>query len=828
MRTEIFPHSFENLFLGKATDGDTSMSIPQHVLFSIFSGKALLFLGAGFSKGAKSLSLTGELTDFPGAQELAADLIKDLGLDIKESLDRCAGFYESETSRSHLLSTLAKRLEVKSVADFQKNILSCPWNRIYTTNYDNIIPSAKSLPKKVRNIGLKDRIPHYTNSTIECLYINGYIDMTSPQESSIIITNTDYASTNNEQRKDIVHMFRSDVSIVENVFFLGYSIYDIEVAQILQEDTSIRKKIFFVVGPNINKIHEATISKYGTVLKITCEDFSHLLTKAKEEYSLIPPVQEKVFTSLEEYKIIKTDQSTASISKGDPIFDLLVGSKINREYIQNSLQNRHNDILIRTNVDLIQDYIDNNKKIIIIHSHICNGKTIFLEELAAKLNEFHPIFFASPSNQSLNRELIELSKLYENKKIIVIIDGYARAICEISQIIDKLSNVTFILSERTAIHKIVFPNSKLSDAEIFSLDQLDEQEISDFAKMLINNGITGMTERKLISDITNKYENSIGKTIVSLIEQSEAANRFIEKIRKDILDNIQYRNEVYTIIMLTILTGQPIKKSIINEILDVQTAYSRNFIQTTLFHDLFINKDDAIVCPGVLPYITSKRVFNPEYARSTALSLAKYAYLHRSKPFYDNISSLSMRYSFLQNALPNENFLPNSTAFYKELRKVGDLGNFPLFWLQFAIAKLNYSEFAMARQYLNSAYQMATRTNFNTYQIDNQYARLMLMADDTIPESPYERFLKAENLLTHQLINSQDRYAYRAAATLTYFKKYFHTLTTEQLIKVQKFINLIETCERNLPTDVKKEVSFDMERIAEAKVSLEKNLLMRN
>lgn len=803
------------------------MSIPQHAFFSIFSGKALLFLGAGFSKGAQSLSLDGQqLTNFPGGQELAADLMKDLGENETESLDRCAEFYESKTSRSQLLSALARRLDAKSITDFQKNILSCPWNRIYTTNYDNIISTSKSLPKKLRNIGLKDKIPHYTNSTIECLYINGYLDMVSPKESSITITREDYASTDNEQRKDIIRMFRTDVSMVEHVFFLGYSIYDIEVAQILQDDTSIKKKIYFVVGHNINVINEATISKYGTVVKITCEEFSHLLTTAREEYLLIPPVHEKVFPSLQKYEILNANDQTPSAPGHDPVFELLIRSRINREYIQKSLQKKNSDILIRSNLKLIQSHIDNNKKFIIIHSHICNGKTVFLEELAAKLNEFYTIFFASPSSQSLNRDLIELSKLYEDKKVIVIIDGYARSIREISPIIDKLSNITFVFSERTAIHKMVSSNFNFPDAGIFSLDQLDRQEITNFAKILIDNGITGISESRLVSDITNKYENSIGKTILSLIEHSETANRFIEKIKKDISDNRSYRNEAYTIIMLSILTGHPVKKSIINEILDVQTAYSQKFIQTSLFHELFIDRDDTIVCPGILPYIISKKAFSPEYARDNAINLARYAYLHRDKPFYDYISSLSMRYSFLQKALPDENFLSNSTIFYMKLRTVGGLGSFPLFWLQFAIAKLNYSEFVMAKQYLKSAYQMARRTNFNTYQIDNQYARLMLLADDSIPETPYERFCKAEDLLTRQLIDSQDKYPYHAAAELTYFKRYFHKLTTQELAKIKKFINLIERCEEKLPNDVKEEIFFDMKRIIEIKTYLEKLTLI--
>ena len=102
----------------------------------------------------------------------------------------------------------------------------------------------------------------------------------------------------------------------------------------------------------------------------------------------------------------------------------------------------------------------------------------------------------------------------------------------------------------------------------------------------------------------------------------------------------------------------------------------------------------------------------------------------------------------------------------------------------------------------------------------------MLLADDSIPETPYERFCKAEDLLTRQLIDSQDKYPYHAAAELTYFKRYFHKLTTQELAKIKKFINLIERCEEKLPNDVKEEIFFDMKRIIEVKTYLEKLTLI--
>lgn len=798
----------------------------QEVLFSIFDGRALLFLGAGFSRGAKSMSLKEENKeeDFPSGDELANELMQLLGEtnERKHPLDRCAGLFEAKRLRSGLLATLARRLKVTKIAEFQETILSCPWNRIYTTNYDDIVSRANCLPKKLRRIGLDDDIPHYTNSTIECLYINGYLNMEYPESSNIVITRQDYASPNNTRREEFIRTFRTDVSMVDNVFFLGYSVYDIEVAKILQEDTSIKRKIFFVTGPSLDSVEEEEIARYGMPINLSCSDFSQHLKIAKKRYDSLPHTVNTSFFSFSRYEISQDSENHSTDAVNNPVFSLITRSNINRHLLKNSLFQPSVYALTRDKLETIVTSVNNGTKVVIIHSHMCNGKTILIEEIAAYLSEFYPVYFAKAGSKSLNRDIIGLSKENEGKRVVVIIDGYARAYYEISPIIKRLDNLIFILSERSAIHRMLHHKGEyINGAEIYSVDEMSESEIPNFITLLKDNGITGLSRNQLATRIVHDYGRTIGKTILCLLEESELSNRIISEMKKVLDIEQNYRKEAYAIIMLSIILGERIEKRLINEILDTRSAYTENFANSSLFHDMLVIDEDTVYCPGALAYVLAKKVFDPEFARQIILCIAKFAYRMRHIYFYEMLSTSSMRYSILQRILPNEAFLSNTTLFYTELRNIGGLGDFPLFWLQFAIANLNQKKFPIAKTYLETAYQLARSNNFNEYQIDNQYAKLLLVADESISIEPFERFCKARELLLKQLNELNDKYVYRAAGGLATMRHYFNNFSIPQLRAVKRFIEVIIQKEKILSDDTKREVRFDMERIIDAKRTID-------
>jgi tetratricopeptide (TPR) repeat protein len=255
----------------------------------------------------------------------------------------------------------------------------------------------------------------------------------------------------------------------------------------------------------------------------------------------------------------------------------------------------------------------------------------------------------------------------------------------------------------------------------------------------------------------------------------------------------------------------------LNEILEKNTAYSAAFSSSTLFYEMLYGTDDTVYCPGILAQFLAKNVFDPEVALHIILRIAKQSRIRRMQIRFERISISSMRYSILEKVLPEDSFLSNAIRFYAELRTVGGLGKFPLFWLQYAIAYINSKQFDIAFRYLHTAYEMARHTNFNVYQIDNQYARLLFLADDSIHYSPYERFKKAKSIIMKQLFDTPDRYVYRAAGALVSFQHYFDKFSYKELSEVLQFINIIEKRQIDLSNDLQNEIYWDMNRIAEAK-----------
>lgn len=71
----------------------------------------------------------------------------------------------------------------------------------------------------------------------------------------------------------------------------------------------------------------------------------------------------------------------------------------------------------------------------------------------------------------------------------------------------------------------------------------------------------------------------------------------------------------------------------------------------------------------------------------------------------------------------------NITTLYEHLRENIAINNEPLFWLQYSIFMQDISNYGMARNHLETAYERAERiSGFKTYQLDTNYLKLILQA----------------------------------------------------------------------------------------------------
>ena len=85
----------------------------------------------------------------------------------------------------------------------------------------------------------------------------------------------------------------------------------------------------------------------------------------------------------------------------------------------------------------------------------------------------------------------------------------------------------------------------------------------------------------------------------------------------------------------------------------------------------------------------------------------------------------------------------------------------PQFWLQYAIARLEHQDFKSADTLFRTAYSHArSRPGYNTFQIDNHYARYLLISRTKDPryDDYFKAFIDAHNLLIKQARTERGAY----------------------------------------------------------------------
>jgi hypothetical protein len=102
-------------------------------------GKAVCFLGAGFSRGATDAA--GR--NVPGEYELRRELFEIVSEDFDEriSLPDIANFCKkkSKDTADKLRQLILNRFTLTCPSITQIEILSQPWRSVFTTNYDDIV-----------------------------------------------------------------------------------------------------------------------------------------------------------------------------------------------------------------------------------------------------------------------------------------------------------------------------------------------------------------------------------------------------------------------------------------------------------------------------------------------------------------------------------------------------------------------------------------------------------------------------------------------------------------------------------------------------------------
>lgn len=200
-----------------------NMQIPDHLKQVISSGQAVLFLGAGFSLGARNpngpVSSTSTLTE---------DLLTAAGANAHSGLNlmQASQLARKRLGKPWFLSFLERKFRHTQPQSFHSQILSLQWYRIYTTNVDDLVENhyAKTPGRRLFIRNALDRAHELTDEPNEITLVKLHGDATG--QSEVVFSKDEYARVTVEPNYWL-EQFASDYSR-RTFVFIGSSIGDLD------------------------------------------------------------------------------------------------------------------------------------------------------------------------------------------------------------------------------------------------------------------------------------------------------------------------------------------------------------------------------------------------------------------------------------------------------------------------------------------------------------------------------------------------------------------------------------------------------------------------
>lgn len=263
--------------------GRILMNIPEPLLDSIRAGSAILFLGAGASRGAKN-DAGEQPPDGNELKEIICD--KFLGGSFKDKgLEFVAELAASETDLFEVQVFIAEMFDKFEPAPFHRILPSFAWRAVVTTNYDRIIEKAYEYEKgriqePVVFLSDRQRVDEKLRGaeSLLLLKLHGCITSINDEELPLILTVDQYIA-HRKNRKRLFMRFE-DLAHEYPIIFVGYQMEDSDIRAIFQEinEAGEMRPRYYIVSPGMKK-EEINLwnSKRVTVLDCTFEAFLQAL-----------------------------------------------------------------------------------------------------------------------------------------------------------------------------------------------------------------------------------------------------------------------------------------------------------------------------------------------------------------------------------------------------------------------------------------------------------------------------------------------------------------------------------------------------------------------
>ena len=710
-------------------------------------GNAVLFVGAGFSKGAKNRRGSALKT----GKGLAEELCRQCGIP-EMDLNYAASWYENQKGEDSLKKLLFDEFLVQSVSSDQIFIGTIPWSRIYTTNYDNVIETVYESNKlQITPVDLRDAVSKVKGDHL-CVHINGYIKniYNDNLRDTLRLTQESY-DADSIVDSEWISLFRKDISLAKVVVFIGYGLnnLDLDLRRILYKHTEIFEKTFFITSKKITPQETIMLKDYGTIKAIGLEGFIKEIDSTKLLYKPLID-SKKTGLSFVEYEISNQLMKTTNIS----LHALFVYGVIEKELIKN-----RDYFIKRESAKQILQFV-RCKENVVLYSDIGDGKTICLQqfcELACQ--ERYRVFFLNSINCDTAKEFHIIKQLSAENSCVIIIDSFADIYEDISAILKtKNDNIFFVFSCRTPSYEVYGPKvlRDFPDTANINITRLKDNEIKELVCRLKSSGLIGKyaanKEADLIKLFSGKKCNShFSSILLDIFRQPEVSERILKEY-KLIQDKPKQRILIITAYILSIIDNT----NIFNRL---ETIWGIEFLSNCLPKDPsmmhFIDyRSNAIstVSSSFSRFILENEdpSFLLDLLTKLFLRIYKIKQLNRLKKDLMNYDKIRRIFSSTQKG---EMFL----TYYNNIADVCHDNVF--FWLQYAICSMNNGHFDLANQYFETSYSLAKKLpNWNSFQIDNSFEKFLLLRalHSHSFNDAWKDFSSAHSMIISDLTNQSD------------------------------------------------------------------------
>lgn len=775
----------------------------EDIIRKISNGKAILFVGAGFSKNGKNI-IGNEL---PLAKELS-NLIGKIGeFDDGNDLKYAADYFLNSCclKNSKLTDKLIEKLKdiftIKEPQDEHKWIMKVPWKRVYTTNYDDLVElAARSVGKRFETVDIDDPTEKYSTDLI-CVHLNGAVanlDETTIN-TKFKLSHSSYLSPESFTESNWNYIFRKDLELSSYIVFIGYSLYDIEIEKILYDNPTFRNKVVFIQKENADgkdtTREDYIFNKYGKVYRIGLSGFASLV---EEKYDIIVSAKEEFYTeSFSRYEICESKKETIRESE---IESFLRHGELSTRYIEEEMTSVQTVpfLIKRAKIDQLIRLIEENK-IVCITGELGNGKSFFLKEAALQLSLSGYIVYTL-TDESGNY-FSDVDKIIsQNSNCILIIDTYGNYKELITYLLTiNLKDLKIVLSERTPNHHSYFRDyeGKLKTKDI-NVDILDDNEIEFLIKIIDHTSLWGdygwQSYSKKKYHIKERCKSQLSNVLIDILKSTHIKNE-IKKLLSKVFEDEETKLNIFIICLLDVM-NIPITLSLISELAQNDLALSKfsNSNEIRNFFTLNIFEHSVDTKSSIYSLYLLNEHFGPNYLIDNCLLIlqslerkfikSKYLDLTRN-----DIRVNLFRFNFIERILPISTKTGMLVKYFEEIKNVLPFHiNNPQYWLQYGMAHIAMRNYDKADRYLKSAYDKAKfRDSYDTHKINNQKARLNLKVatlSSTKIEEAMRLFIDADNLLNK---NENDVYKFKIA--LNYSKFYEakkHTLSKPQRSRIKQ------------------------------------------